>query len=467
MGATASVSSTPSDSAGASFELQRGMRLGRYELLHRIASGGMAQVWVARQTGDFGFARTCAVKVIRPELANSRSFRSMFLDEARLAARIRHPHVVEVFDLGESGPTIFQAMELVEGDSLAGLLRGARAGSAARLDAGMVARIMSDMASGLHAAHELRDEAGNALHLVHRDISPQNILVSLNGIAKIADFGVAKALGRLTDETDAGQLKGKFSYLSPEQANRKAIDRRSDIFACGIVLWEALTRKRLFRGDDALDTLARVLNAEVVDPREHVPQIPAPIAEVTMRALSRAPEERPQTAAELSDAIEHAATSAGVAVSARQLAVVLQAGIGERVERQRSAIAQAATEITRATAPTSSPVTPTARRSRRAAVIGIGGVAFAAIATSLFFARQHPAAVEGTVVVSTVQSVAASAAVTSAAVVTPSATPEPSAKPPATTASSSAKPASVPGRHRVIPATSASAGPRLPFGNPY
>src|ERR1700722_10650846 len=174
--ATASVSEpVPRSAPDPSYEPPPGLRLGRYELVERIASGGMAQVWVARQTGGFGFSRTCAVKVIRPELSESRSFRSMFLDEARLASKIHHPNVVEVYDLGEEGPIVYLAMELVKGSSLARLLQPRVGIDHVGLVPGMIARIIADMASGLHAAHELRNDDGALLQLVHRDISPQNI----------------------------------------------------------------------------------------------------------------------------------------------------------------------------------------------------------------------------------------------------------------------------------------------------
>ena len=204
-----------------SVEPVAGMRLGRYELVKRIASGGMAQVWSAQQLGEFGFRRACAVKVIRPEYATSSSFRRMFLDEARLAAGIHHPNVVEVFDLGEAGPVVYQAMELVRGCTLAKLLARAggdeSSGSRHGLDTGVVCRIVADMAAGLHAAHELTDETGNALQIVHRDVSPQNILVSVDGMAKIADFGVAKAFGGSPTRPTRGSSRESSATSRPSR----------------------------------------------------------------------------------------------------------------------------------------------------------------------------------------------------------------------------------------------------------
>jgi serine/threonine-protein kinase len=296
------------------------MRLGRYELLRRVARGGMAEVWAARQVGQLGFSRTVAIKMILPEFAEDASFRKMFLEEARLASGIRHVNVVEVLDLGEAESIVFQAMPLLEGDSLLGLMhRWQRAGRPRGLPEKIVVRVLSDALAGLHAAHELKDEEGHLLHVVHRDVSPQNVLVGLDGVARIADFGVAKALGRLSEETEAGQIKGKFAYLAPELLERQDPDRRSDIFSAGVVLWEALTATRLFKGKDAIETLSLVRSLDVPDPRSVNAAISPRVAEVTMRALERDPEERFASAAEMADALNQAARSASAEVSTNEL----------------------------------------------------------------------------------------------------------------------------------------------------
>ena len=214
------------------------MKLGRYELLHPIASGGMAQVWAAEQTGDLGFRKLIALKTIRPDFAFDPTFRAMFLDEAQLASRIRHANVVEVLDLGVEGPTIFQAMTFVEGAPLSAWLN--RAGSN-RLPLGAGLRITIDMFHGLHAAHELCDDEGKALGLVHRDVSPQNVLIGIDGIAKLADFGIAKAFGRQAEETTYGDVKGKLGYVAPELLDGYPATPQSDLFSAGVVLWEILT----------------------------------------------------------------------------------------------------------------------------------------------------------------------------------------------------------------------------------
>ncbi|HEX3344281.1 MAG TPA: serine/threonine-protein kinase, partial [Polyangiaceae bacterium] len=253
MGSESQPEPTPAGRRRPELEPRRGMRLGRYELLTLLASGGMAQVFIARLAGQHGFERLVALKTMRPEHAESDAFRRMFLDEAQLAARIRHVNVVEVLDLGDEQGIVYQAMTLVEGDSVAALLRRRRQLGARGLPHGVAARIVADVLSGLHAAHELTDADGRALHIVHRDVSPQNVLVSVDGIAKIADFGIAKARLRLADETDAGQIKGKFAYMAPEQLERRTTDRRADVFSTGVMLWEALTGKRLFGGIDLIE----------------------------------------------------------------------------------------------------------------------------------------------------------------------------------------------------------------------
>ncbi len=353
-------------------------------------------MWVARQTGGFGFSRTCAVKVIRPELSESRSFRSMFLDEARLASKIHHPNVVEVYDLGEEGPIVYLAMELVKGSSLARLLQPRVGIDHVGLVPAMIARIIADMASGLHAAHELRNDDGALLQLVHRDISPQNILVSLDGVAKVADFGVAKALGRLAEETDAGQIKGKFSYLSPEQAARRAIDRRSDVFATGIVLWEALVGRRLFRGEDAIDTISRVQSVKIPDPRQYVPGLAPELAAVTLKALEREPRRRYQTAAELSEALDEAARAAGPTVSTRQLGVAIGAILAAPLADPDIPIAMAEGSNASAAPTASAPRAILPRRralAREFVIAGIGGLLAVCVGgAATYRIYGHPAA---------------------------------------------------------------------------
>lgn len=286
-----------------------GTRLGRYEVIAPLARGGMAEVWVARQRGELGFERQVALKTIRPEHAGDAAFRKSFLEEARVASRLRHAHVVEVLDLGEDDGTVYLAMPLVDGPSLRQLedQRG-------KLPLGLSLRIALDALAGLHAAHELADPSGTPMQLVHRDVSPHNVLIGRDGVAKLADFGVAKALGRLVDETEHGQLRGKLGYFSPEQVERRPIDRRSDLFSMGVILWELATHQRLFLGGDLIDTLVKVARSDAPSVRLVDPSIPAPIAEVIGRALARDPAHRYGTAAELAIALEGAAQEAGLRI---------------------------------------------------------------------------------------------------------------------------------------------------------
>jgi serine/threonine-protein kinase len=319
-------------------ELKEGLRLGRYELLVPIARGGMAEVWIARLLGDLGFSRIVAVKTIRPEYAEDPAFRSSFFEEARLAARLRHANLVEVFDLGEEGPILFQAMTLIEGDSVSKLLRSVERLEGPGFLPPIATRIMVDALAGLHAAHELTDEEGVPMQLVHRDVSPHNILVGVDGVSKLCDFGVAKALGRVVNETDRGQLRGKFGYLSPEQVERKPIDRRSDLFAAGAVLWEMITGKPLFRGADVMETLASVTTSEIPDPRSVVKTrfVPDSLAEATLKALARDPKKRFQSAAEMIDALEP--PGARARASNKDVSDFVSRLCGPRIEAQREAI---------------------------------------------------------------------------------------------------------------------------------
>lgn len=326
---------------------REGLRLGRYELLVPIAQGGMAEVWIARLLGDLGFSRVVAIKTIRPEYAEDPSFRKSFLEEARIAARISHANVIELLDLGEEGPILFQVMKLIEGDSLSKLLRHYHERldnpleSRGGLPASIVVHILLDALAGLHAAHEVTDEDGVPMQLVHRDVSPHNVLLGVDGVARISDFGVAKALGRLVDETEAGQIRGKPGYLAPEQIDRRPLDRRTDIFAAGIVLWEMLTGKRLFRSDEGKAPIADLKEGLIPDPRMYTPTLPAAVAEVLMRALRRDPSERFATAAEMSDSLETAARISGVSGSTREVADFVGKYCAHKVLEQRAMIRKA------------------------------------------------------------------------------------------------------------------------------
>jgi serine/threonine-protein kinase len=313
-----------------------GKKLGRYEMLAQLASGGMATVYVARAQGVAGFERLVAIKVLHPHLAHDDEFISMFLDEARLAARIRHPNVVPTLDISDSqGDGYFLVMEYIEGDHLGALLREAARGSA-RLPVPVVMRIIVDALEGLAAAHALKDGDGKPLGIVHRDISPHNILLGTDGIARITDFGVAKAEVRLSSTRD-GQFKGKLAYMAPEQASNGTADQRSDLFSMAIVLWESLTGRRLFRADNNGELLNRLLNAPIPAPSEYVAEIAA-LDAVLAKALSRDAGERYQTATEFVDAIEAAAGSVGGLASPRNVGKSVREWLGPKIDTEATRI---------------------------------------------------------------------------------------------------------------------------------
>ncbi|MCA9530049.1 MAG: serine/threonine protein kinase, partial [Myxococcales bacterium] len=341
MNAQASTAGEPSSDRNLA-----GRQLGRYEVLTQLASGGMAAVYVGRAQGVAGFERLVAIKVLHPHLAYEQEFISMFLDEARLAARIRHNNVVATLDISDSeGDGYFLVMDYIEGDHLGALL-GRAAKQGRRLSPPVVARILIDALMGLAAAHALTDELGNPLHLVHRDISPHNIMVGTDGIARLTDFGVAKAEVRMAS-TRAGQFKGKLSYMAPEQASTGNADQRSDLFSMGIILWESLTGRRLFRADNNAATLTKILNEPVQMPSELLPEL-APFDPVVRRALERDPEARFQTADEFMEALEEAVGTVGGAANSRRVADAVKALVGDKLTKDRARVRAAIEHLGRA-----------------------------------------------------------------------------------------------------------------------
>ena len=309
----------------------------RYELIGEIASGGMATVYLARLTGVGGFQRMFAIKRLHPHLQGEKEFVEMFLDEARLAAGIHHPNVVPILEVGASDSGYYLVMEYIEGETLARLLARA-ASQKERLPIPMVIRLGLDTLSGLHAAHELRDETGGLAGVVHRDVSPQNVLVGADGISRITDFGVARAASRLT-ATRVGQLKGKIAYMAPEQARgEEDLDRRADVFAAGIVIWESLAHRRLFKASSEAGTLARVLNDPIPSLFESAPHVPQAICNVVMRSLERDRDRRFSTCAEFADALEQAASQSGLLGTSRDLRAYMNSSLGTDIHAQREAV---------------------------------------------------------------------------------------------------------------------------------
>jgi serine/threonine protein kinase len=311
------------------------MRLGAYEILLPVARGGMACVWAARQHGARGFSRLVALKTVLPELADP-EFESMFLDEARVAARIHHPNVCEIFELVEHGGVLALSMEWVDGETLQTIMK---AGEQQPIDVRVAAYIVAQVACGLHAAHELRDENGTPMQLVHRDVSPQNILISRSGHVKVADFGVAKALGGAREETEAGTVRGKLGYMSPEQADGSPLDRRSDIFSLGVVLYLLTVGAHPFRRrrESKEQQLLRLLVGQFELPSAVVPGYPPELEAILLGALSYERERRYATADELRCRLQGWLAESGPLLTEHHIASVVgeRAGksIQERAER--------------------------------------------------------------------------------------------------------------------------------------
>ncbi len=276
---------------------------GRYQLVKKLASGGMAEIYLARQQGLEGFEKLLVIKRILPHLAEDEEFIQMFLDEARIAARLNHPNIVQIFDLGAIGDHYFIAMEYIHGDDVRRVWKQSDAAGTA-LPIAHACRIVMDAASALDYAHKRTDPAtGKPLGIIHRDISPQNILVSFEGGVKIVDFGIAKAADS-SNQTKSGVLKGKYSYMSPEQASGRKIDHRTDIFALGVVLYELLTGIRLFKRATEIETIKAVTECRVEPPSVLNPRVPTDLEPVVMKALVANPDQRYQEAAQLQLAIE-------------------------------------------------------------------------------------------------------------------------------------------------------------------
>jgi serine/threonine-protein kinase len=295
----------------------------------------MASVWVARQRGKHGFEKLVAIKTILPKFAADIRFQEMFLDEARIASRIEHLNVAQILDLGEEHEILYLAMEYVDGDALSKLNRATQKKNVT-IPTGIILRVLADTCAGLHEAHELKDPQGRLLEIVHRDVSPHNILVSTKGIAKLIDFGIAKAKSRVGNDTNSGVLKGKIQYMAPEQALGRPVDRRADVWAVGSILYHLLAGKPPYEGDNQLATLHLLGSGRPPVPLPH--GIHPSIAGVVRKALSHAPENRYETAAELREAIEDAMIEAMVPATVGDVAAFAAEHMADRAERRRQAI---------------------------------------------------------------------------------------------------------------------------------
>jgi hypothetical protein len=311
-----------------------GIVIGRYVLYDEIASGGMASVHIGRLLGPAGFSRTVAIKRLHAHYAKDPAFVAMFLDEARLAARVRHPNVVSTLDVETKNAEIFLVMDYIQGESLSKLLRAARE-AGAPVPGAVASAILGGVLYGLDAAHDATDEGGRPLRIVHRDVSPQNVLVGVDGISRVVDFGIAKAMARL-QTTAEGQVKGKLAYMSPEQLRQGHLDRRADVFAASIVLWELLAGERLFTADDPSVIALNVIQKEIPRLRGLRSDLPAAIDDVVLRGLAREAGDRFATARDMVRALEHALPPASPAVTGDWV----RRFVGRKVEERAARIGE-------------------------------------------------------------------------------------------------------------------------------
>jgi serine/threonine protein kinase len=318
--------------------------IGRYQLVAPIGAGGMGRVWVALDTASPGLRLVALKTALASDGGAGADFWSMLSDEASLASRIDHPNVCATFELGNENGVHFLVMDWSDGASLRDLL-DASAGK--RLGPELAALVCSRVAAGLHAAHELTDEQGQALGVVHRDVSPQNILLSMRGHVRLADFGVAKARGQQHRPTETGEVKGKLSYMAPEQITSKFIDRRADVFALGCVLYEATLGVRPFHGSDAMATMYKILEAPLTPPRSVEPDFPEELECILLKALAKAPDARYQTAEDLGAALIEFLSATRRPFTDKHVAELLSLALGPKLRERNRSIMTTAEQLRR------------------------------------------------------------------------------------------------------------------------
>ena len=314
----------PGDAATAVLPEQ----FGKYSLLGHLATGGMAEVWLARQAGMQGFEKIVVIKRARPELTD-RDTVQRFLDEARLVATLEHPNIAQVYEIGFVNGSYFFVMEYVDGTDLRRLIE-ASIQKRKRIPLAEALYMMIHVCAALHYAHEKHDLEGHPLHIIHRDVSPSNVLLSHDGGIKVCDFGVAKAHRRTAQDTQSGVVKGKFSYMSPEQCQSKPVDRRSDVFSIGVLLYELTTLSKLFRARTEYALLQQVAEAKIPLPSTRITNYPRELEQIVLKALARDPRERFQTAQAMQLALEEFARENKLAMSSTRITGLLGALIGRR-----------------------------------------------------------------------------------------------------------------------------------------
>jgi serine/threonine-protein kinase len=322
--------------------LKPGDTLGPFQLLIPIGVGGMGRVWVAREPGSLTRARLVAIKTAISEDAASEGYWKVLLDEARIASVIQHPNVCAIHALERERGIVYLVMDYSDGGSLRELLDAL---PEHRLEPAVAVRIAARICSGLDAAHELVGEDGEPMNVVHRDVSPQNVLISSVGEVKITDFGVAKARGQIHAPTQTGEVKGKLSYMAPEQVTTKDIDRRADVFALGCVLYEASVGERPFHGEDALATLYQLLEQPVIKPSERRPDYPPALEQIVLKALEREPGDRYQSCEEMGRDLEAWLSNERLMVTDADVGRVMQAALGERINTRIESIQSATAAI--------------------------------------------------------------------------------------------------------------------------
>jgi serine/threonine-protein kinase len=314
----------------------RGTRFGKYTLLNRIAVGGMAEIFLARQEGLEGFEKTICIKRIRPHLSSQPNFVRMFLNEAKLAAQLNHPNIVQIYDLGRISDSYFIAMEYISGRDMSRIIpKAEKAGIPFPMIYAL--RIASNVCEGLYYAHTKTDAYGNPLHVVHRDITPENILVGFNGTVKIVDFGIAKANTQI-EQTRAGEIKGKLSYMSPEQAMGAQLDARSDIFALGSVVYEWITGYKLFTGENEMAILKSIIDGKIYPPSYFKEDVPEAVERILMKALEKDKEKRYQSAWEMQFDIDTYLASSEFTPSNIHLSNFLKQIFGDEIEREKELV---------------------------------------------------------------------------------------------------------------------------------